>query len=75
MMYLSDTNGKERVWHIGEARPGLLNDICEEVQADGDELEYIENNFSNIPYRKGVSVLNWKGDIAQFIYDHIRADK
>lgn len=60
-------------WHIGEKKPMTFGepymDIAE-VQADGHELNYIRKRFINLPDIKG-GVVSWKGDWAQFIYDHL----
>jgi hypothetical protein len=42
-----------------------------EVQADGDELESVRSQFSNIPMSTGRVVL-WTGCTARFIVDNIR---
>jgi hypothetical protein len=60
-------------WHVGEKVPDVPVERIVELQADGDELEYIENIFSThgkcsipIPYAK--RVVRWYGDIARTIY-------
>ena len=60
----------EHVWHINEKRPYLLGP-CIEVQADMDELDAIKTQFSNLPIPHGKSVVIWKGELAQFIYDNL----
>lgn len=43
-----------------------------EIQADGDELEYINNHIKGIPIRVGgVRVITWFGDTAKFIYQNL----
>ncbi len=42
-----------------------------EVQADGDELEKIRRNFSNIPM-SSARVVRWHGDIARFIVSNFK---
>lgn len=82
-----DKGGKkdERTWHIGNKKPidvidmeclgqkyqetADFSDVIE-IQADGHELEHIQANFSGIPMSTK-RVVNWKGEIAQFIYDHL----
>lgn len=63
-------------WHIGEVRPCLANntsfeDVCE-IQADGHELLYIRSRFKNLPDVPDNYGVRWKGEIAQFIYDHLK---
>ena len=62
------------MWHVGEKYVfGIFADYVIEIQADGDELEYIKNNFTNIPY-SNKRVVNWKGDIAKFIVRNLWLD-
>ena len=42
-----------------------------EVQADCDELTYIEMNFGNIPIARKKRVVKWTGDFAVFIYNNL----
>jgi len=60
----------ERVWHINQKKPHLLGPFIE-VQADMDELDAIKAQFSNLPTPHGKSVVSWKGEMAQFIYDNL----
>lgn len=64
-------------WHVGEKLPAdLFDSSCESaynsimnvihVQADGHELEWVEENFRNIPMLTS-PVSNWYGDIARSI--------
>jgi hypothetical protein len=69
MLYFVDSKGAEKGWHVGNRKP-LVNQ-CVEVQADGDELMYILNNMRNLPHSITMSVIVWKGELAQFIYDNI----
>ena len=39
------------------------------VQADGDELFYIQQRFLNIPFINKTTVI-WRGSFAQFIWDN-----
>ena len=41
------------------------------VLADGQELETIKLQFTNIPMHSG-EVVTWSGDIARFIIDNIK---
>lgn len=74
-MLLIVTTMKEYRWYVGQdARITPTDDgitlmedgICL-VQADGDELEYIRNNFINIPFSKTKRVQRWFGQEANFI--------
>jgi len=58
------------VYRMGDDVPILQRD-CIEVQADGDELAYLKNEFVNLPYNRRASVQVWKGELAQFIYDNM----
>lgn len=69
MLYFVDKNGKELIWRIGNALPNMENVV--EVQADCDELTYIEMNFGNIPIARKKRVVKWTGDFAVFIYNNM----
>ena len=57
---------QEIEWHCGEPAP--THPHCVDIiQADGDELLYIERVFGNIPTRLDSRVVQWHGDIAKFI--------
>lgn len=70
MLYIIRQDGQEYTWHVGDLKPSDNTSFTDvkEIQADGDELEYIQRNFSNIPMHTG-RVVSWKGSVAQFIYD------
>jgi hypothetical protein len=62
-------------WHVGEARPrerggSGFEDVCE-IYADGHELANIRKNYANLPDVPSAHSMTWKGQFAQFIYDHI----
>jgi hypothetical protein len=69
---------KEYNWHVGEKRPrhqgDLLgfDDVCE-VYADSHELEHIRRLHTNLPDVPTANSIVWRGDFAQFIYDHLPA--
>jgi hypothetical protein len=76
MLYIVLTNGVERQWHVdqklsGLKLSGLLDSISlvKEVQADGHELEWIQENISGIPFCKPEvkRVQCWYGEHAKFI--------
>lgn len=64
----------EKYWHIGERNPVEYQEIRQvvEVQADGDELEYILKHFKGIPTVDNCSVVRWFGDDAKFIANHLK---
>lgn len=71
MLYIVLTNGVQRQWHVGQKISGLLDNISlvKEVQADGHELEWIQENISGIPFCKPEvkRVQCWYGEHAKFI--------
>lgn len=71
MLYIVLNNGVERKWHIDQPISGLLDniDLVKEVQADGAELQWIQNNITGIPFCNiGVKrSQSWYGDNAKFI--------
>lgn len=64
-------------WHTGERRPLAkeqpFEDVCE-VYADGHELEHIRKLHTNLPDVPTARSIVWRGDFAQFIYDHLPAN-
>lgn len=63
------------VWHVGEKNPVPYEKVIAvtEVQADGDELEHIEDMFQlnkqiPIPRRR---VVRWFGDHAKLIVGNL----
>lgn len=63
-------------WHTGQAAPKVvLKELfgehylagVTEVQADGDELEYIMTHFTNIPHAVRNRSPSWFGEMARFI--------
>lgn len=69
-MYITFKNGRERLWHIGSPTPTTDQEVVE-VQADGDELEYVINRFKNIPYPSHQRVVKWHGDLAKLIANNL----
>lgn len=67
MLYIITKDG-EISWHVGN---GPLNMPFSKkvimIQADGDELEYILDEFSNLPRNHLKRVIKWFGDDAMFI--------
>lgn len=60
-------------WHIGENIDLNEDDVRNvlSVQADCDELEYIELKFKNLPMVNDERVVEWFGDHAKFIARHL----
>lgn len=58
-------------WHVCETKPTLSKGtVVTYIQADGDELIFVLNQFDNLPHTKG-RVQIWRGIFAQFIYDNL----
>ena len=60
-------------WSRGDCLPTYqgkkFTDVIE-LDASGDELDYIRNHFSGVPVTHN-NYCVWKGMIAQFIYDNL----
>lgn len=72
MMYITVNAFGDNVtvgWHVGQKNPIVFDDMqhVTEVQADGDELEYIRFSMNNVPFNKFKAVNRWFGSMAQFI--------
>lgn len=72
--YFDSSNGI----HVGNGKKTLedivnrqVDDIVS-IQADGDELEAIINQFANLLYSKQARVQTFRGETAQFIYEHLK---
>jgi len=71
-LYIILNSGKEVQWHVGETlRVMNTENLVTEIQADGDELEYLKQNFENLPYSRLARAQNWYGDMAKFIANAI----
>ena len=51
--------------------PRFVNEEIDYIQADGDELDYINANFLNIPNPFKKRVVRWFGEMARFIYNNL----
>jgi len=70
MMYIMEKHSEHfHTWSVGKSLPERID--VDEVQADGDELNYIMKNFTNIPFHNSKLVQSWTGDVAQFIVKHL----
>ena len=60
------------IWHVGDMEPRAAEFISEvtQVQADGDELDFIRKQFKNLPDTNR-AVVCWFGDHAKFIVAHL----
>jgi hypothetical protein len=66
MLYITYED-KETTWHINESIDKNTAAKITEIQADGDELAFIQQSFSNIPMPLHRRVVRWYGEIARFI--------
>jgi hypothetical protein len=68
---IEDGKEKDFPFWIGND-PRLIVDTSQlvEIQLDGDELEYLIENFVNIPYSRKARIQNWYGDMAKFIVEN-----
>lgn len=73
MLFIELNDGCTIEWHVGDKLqiwqpidPAKPRRMAVEVEADGDELDFIAKKFSNIPMTTGRSVV-WTGDMARFI--------
>lgn len=75
--------GIEYLWHVGENFKGIEGKVSDinkgsnmtdylEVQADGDELQFILDHFKNLPHVLTLSN-KWYGDDARFIVGNIHS--
>lgn len=75
-LYITYTN-RDREYHVQDFTDNVKrNNIrgtaigVESVQADGHELEYIQNRFTNLPTVNN-RVVRWYGDYAKFIVGNL----
>lgn len=71
MLVVTVNSGYSIERHIGTELPELDNEVVTEIQADGDELEFILDNFRSLPLTYGKLVVRWFGDHARFIYHNM----
>ncbi len=67
----SGYNNDLSIW-IGYDKPRLVNEEINMIQADGDELRSILQQFTNIPYPVQARVVKWYGEMATFIYHNLK---
>lgn len=64
---------RDEIWHIGTMKPYHEKDeTVVAIQVDGDELEEIIGEFKNIIYPVSRRVVTWRGETAQFIWEHLK---
>lgn len=69
MLYIISNHGEgEFSWHVGSPIPNVPVEKVTEVQADGDELEYLRSLFGTSIAMPNTGVANWYGDWARTIY-------
>ena len=73
MLYIRLENGQQIKWNVGTETPTSYADEVYELQADGDELDYISDKFGLIaaPRPKGQQVVRYYGDQARFILGNL----
>ena len=68
MLYVVLNGGDETItWNVESKINRISSSEVLQVTADGYELEWIKENFENIPYHKIKPIQTWTGDIAAFI--------
>ena len=70
MLVFKDLNDNVFHLHIGDRLPDGDRYWCVWCQADGDELNEIQRQFSFIPMHSG-PVVKWQGEMAAFIAENI----
>ncbi len=54
-------------WHKGDSLPEIPENAIDSVRADGDELLYILENFTNLRQCSHRHFVTWRGEDARFI--------
>lgn len=64
---------REVIWHVGGVKPFKQDGLetIATIQADGDELEFLETNFYGIPFVSKKNIVTWRGEMAEFIFDNL----
>jgi hypothetical protein len=75
MLDIKLSDGTRRSWHVGQGNPVGYYEVedVEEVQADGDELDHIQNMFlktAPLPIPRN-RVVRWFGDHAKLIMGNL----
>lgn len=79
-LFAVTTDGQEHQWHKNcyQEEGSVLRALIEEngcdillVQADGDELDLINDKFTGIRKAPGKRVVRWFGEDAKFIVENL----
>lgn len=72
MLYINLVSGKQITWRVGTETPtGYALDVTD-LEADGDELDYITDKFGVAALRpKGQPFVRYYGDQARFILGNL----
>jgi len=73
MLDIKLSDGTRRSWHVGQGNPVGYYEVedVEEVQADGDELDHIQNMFLKTMCKFILTVVRWFGDHAKLIMGNL----
>lgn len=73
MALIAHISGHEITWHVGEGKLSDKIPASEHavVQADGDELRYINQWIDGIRFDRKAQVNIWTGDDAKFIINNL----
>ncbi len=73
MMYIVLKGERDITWKVGTEVPNRSPDMVIEIQAKGPELEYIKQNFVNVPFHVSRPTQTWYGEMAQFIFANLES--
>lgn len=71
MLYIVTSDGKEKIWHVGNSVPDVAPLDVVEIQADCHELEHVKKICIGIPLSNR-AVVSWRDHYARFIYRMLR---
>jgi hypothetical protein len=71
MMYIVLNNGNEFPWWIDKKVPSVQSTEIKEIQADGDELAYLNEVFPNFPWPVGRRVVVVPGEMSRYMYRNL----
>jgi hypothetical protein len=66
-MFVDSGRMNSSQFHLGDNSHRELASTCLELQADGDELDAIREQFPFLMPRNNKRVIRWFGDVAKFI--------
>lgn len=73
-LYVENTeNDKITAWHVGGEKLGdiVRGQFVVSVQADGDELDLINDTIEGIPKNRKQRCVRWSGENACFIVENL----